>query len=105
MTKPNSDQSSRATRRRQTKALEKAQRVLEVAQDTPQPIAPPRGVSVSINDLLRKVGLLTMENGALKDQLGQRNEQITSLAKQLATQAGSGGAAEVPAGSEEEPSQ
>ena len=60
--KANSDKSNRAERRRQDKAIQKAQKIVNA---NPQAQATP----ISMTNLLTKIGALTIEVDVLREQL------------------------------------
>lgn len=79
--KPNSDQSGRATRRREEQEVTRAQRTVARAQAQPRPVE--GGLNISIDDLLRKIGVLTVERDAMQLQITQQQTQITQQQAQI----------------------
>lgn len=81
MTKPNSDKSGRAARRRKDRKVTQAQRTIAREGTTPS-------VGIDINALMAKmrgtIGALTVERDALSVQLEQRDAVIAQLGAQLA---------------------
>ncbi|KKK93589.1 hypothetical protein LCGC14_2691370 [marine sediment metagenome] len=71
--KPHSDKSNRAERRRQDKAIEKAQKIV---QANPQVQSTP----ITMVDMLAKIGVLTLEVDVLRKQLSQVNIQNVEAA-------------------------
>ncbi len=75
---PHSDKSGRAQRRRRNKMEEKAERVVAAKQNR----------SVSVNDLLTKIGYLTVENDTLRLEIAQLQEaQANKSADEIANEA------------------
>ncbi len=75
---PHSDRSGRAQRRRRDKMEEKADRIVAAKQNR----------SVSVNDLLTKIGYLTVENDTLRFEIAQLQEVKSNLsADEIANEA------------------
>lgn len=78
MTKPHSDKSARAQRRAAARELARAP---ETA--VPRQVAQPGQISVSIPDLLAKIGALTVERDILQNQLARAQQQAERLLDKL----------------------
>lgn len=78
MTKPHSDKSARAQRRAAARELAKAPE-----RAVPAQMAQPGQISVSIPDLLAKIGALVVERDVLQNQVIQLRNHIQGLVEEL----------------------
>jgi hypothetical protein len=76
---PHSDKSGRAARRREEREVAKAQNTVARAQARPVEGSP----NITVNDLLRKIGALTVERDAMQLQINQQQAQIEALYEAL----------------------
>ena len=79
MTKPNSDKSGRAARRREERAVKKAGATVAQANTTPRPVPTGGGMRVSIDEMTQLIVERDITINRLKQQIASQQNQITEL--------------------------
>ncbi len=79
MTKPNSDKSGRAARRREDREVKQAVATVARAKARPQPLPATGGVRVSIDEMTQLVIERDIMINRLKQQIALQQNQLTEL--------------------------
>ncbi len=79
MTKPNSDKSGRAARRREDREVKKAAATIARANLAPRPLPATGGMHVSVDELTQLIVERDIQINRLKQQIAQQQNQLIEL--------------------------